>query len=215
MLCCTGDRIHIPYDILERMRFLDLLESERRFYVERHFHDEAGGTEATDGRHEKVAVLISRAADARAIRQEEDKRTDVHGDDRVGDARAVGRSSDDTAKCLVRDGTNVLHGEAMLGKDVMEGVEGDAGLGSDVVLLATDLGRRERCDEHGWRKRDGLRLRVPGASGQAKGGQWRGEGAAAVAARSQMTASPIARDPPGDLRMTRYRALAQGSEQTR
>ena len=130
-------------------------------------------------------------------------------------AGAVGGGGNDTSEGLVRDGADVEHGEVVLGEGGMEGVEGDAGLGSDVVLLATDLGRRERCDEHGWRKRDGLRLRVPGASGQAKGGQWRGEGAAAVAARSQMTASPIARDPPGDLRMTRYRALAQGSEQTR
>ena len=60
---------------------MNLLESERRFYVERHFHDEAGGTEATDGRHEKVAVLISRAADARAICEEDDKGEDVHGED--------------------------------------------------------------------------------------------------------------------------------------
>lgn len=47
---------------------------------------------------------------------------------------------DHSRKSLVRDGTDIDHGEIVLGESGMQVIEDDPGLRDDIVLLSIDLG---------------------------------------------------------------------------
>ena len=61
------------------------------------------------------------------------------GKDRLVVAGAVGSGCDHTSESLVRDGSEVDHGQAMRIEDSMQALEDDAALCDDVSLFRVDL----------------------------------------------------------------------------
>lgn len=61
------------------------------------------------------------------------------GDHAIVDAGSVSRGGHDATEGLIGDGTDVGHGEAVLGELDVEGIEGDASFGDDVAFLDVDL----------------------------------------------------------------------------
>ena len=77
----------------------------------------------------------------------------MRGKDRLVVAGAVGSCSYHSSEGLVRDGSEVDHGEAMSIEGCMQALEDDAALCDEVVLFGVDLKKRsvKRSDARGAR----------------------------------------------------------------
>lgn len=88
--------------------------------------------------------MIPGASDLCAIGGEQAHGLDVRGKDAVMDARPVGSCGHHAGEGLLRDGSEIDHGEAMCFEYGMQVLESDAALGVYESLFGIDLWRKDR-----------------------------------------------------------------------
>lgn len=147
MLRSPGQGVDISDALVKRDGELGFPETEGGFYLQCDSEDETGTAETANGRDEEVVSVVTGARDAGTVCEQEGESDDMGGNDAVMEAGSVGRGGDDAAECLVGDGADVDHGEAVLSELDVEGVEGDAGLDDDVAFLDVDLACVRACNE--------------------------------------------------------------------
>jgi hypothetical protein len=135
----VGDPVDVLDDVSKGDGLLRLLEPERGPDLELDLKDETGAAEAGERSEEEVRVVLAGAAPAGAVGEKEGEGKHMGGDDLEVRAGAVGGGGDHAGEGLVGDGPEVDHGEAVGGELCVEGGEGDASLGDDILLFAVDL----------------------------------------------------------------------------